>query len=243
VELEVARADRHLHAVTVAARLVERAGERRLGHAVEAEDAPLRRRRPRPQTPERLGLEHARPQLLELARRAGKRDRGAVAERQHDRRSRPDEPDPLRAGRQRRLLADARLEVGVRPPEALGDAARALLDRREERLVDDEPDPGGTREQLDGPVVVRGTESAGDDEQLVAEPLLERREEVGFQVADDGDAGGLNPEPAERLGEEWAVPVVSVAADELRARRDDRGARPGQRPRPESTRPAASPSA
>ncbi len=221
MDLEVPRADRHVHPVPVAACVGQRLGDSRLGHAVEAEHPPLGDGRPVEQPPQRLRLEHARPELLELPRRARQGDRRARARLEHDRRGRTDEADPGRPVGQRRLLADAILEVGIRTVQARRDAARELLDRRLELRVDPKPDPRRARQQLDRAVVVRRPETAGDAQQVVGEALVQRRLEVGRIVPHDRDARRVDPEAQERRSEKRAVPVVAVAADELGARRDD----------------------
>src|SRR5207302_1793135 len=70
VDLEVARADRRLDAVPVAARVGERLRDRRLARAEEAQDAPSRWTRALEQAAERVGLERTRPQPPELVGRA-----------------------------------------------------------------------------------------------------------------------------------------------------------------------------
>src|SRR5206468_2890676 len=70
--------------------------------------------------------------------------------------------------------------------------------------------------------VVRRAEAAGDREQVEREPLPQRRLEIGRVVADDGDPRRVDAEPEQRLCEEGAVAIVTVAAHELGARRDDR---------------------
>jgi hypothetical protein len=69
-------------------------------------------------------------------------------------------------------------------------------------------------------------EPAGGDDEVVRERLLERAPELARVVADEVDSRGLDAEPEQRLREEGAVRVAAVAANELRARDDDRGARP-----------------
>ena len=167
MELELARADRYVHAVSVAAGIGERPGDRRLGHAEQPQHATARNDRPRQQRRHRRRLADARPQRLELARGSGQRHDDPVAQRKHDRRCGADEPHPLRAVRERRLLADPVREVRVRPVESRGDRARKPLDRRLELLVDVEPDTRCAREQLDRAVVMGRAEAAGDDEQVV----------------------------------------------------------------------------
>ena len=136
----------------------------------------------------------------------------------------PDEPHPLRPVRKRRLLAHAGREVRVRPLEALGDGAGQLLDRRLELFLDMEPDAGRVGEQLDRAVVVRRPEPARDDEQVVLEPSPKSRLEIGRVVADDRDPRRFDTAAEKIRREVRPVAIGPVAANELRARRDDRGA-------------------
>ena len=94
VDLRLAGADRHLDPLPVPAGRRESLRHRRLGDAVEAEHAPLGRLCPGPQPLQGLRLEHARPELLELAWRPGKRDDDARAHLEHDGRRGADQPDP-----------------------------------------------------------------------------------------------------------------------------------------------------
>ena len=186
VDLEVARADRRLDPVAVAAGVVERLRDGRLGDAVEAQHAPLGRPRAREQPPQRLGLERLRPERLQLARRPGQHHRDRVAGLEHERRRGARRaPSDDRALGHGRLLAHARREVRVRPLQPLGDARETRLDLRLELRVDDERAPGGAREQLDRAVVVRRPEPARDDERSCASALAQRRLELVRVVADD----------------------------------------------------------
>jgi hypothetical protein len=47
-------------------------------------------------------------------------------------------------------------------------------------------------------------------------------------VPDDPDLGGLDPQAQQCLSEKRTVQVVAIAADELRAGDDERGADPAQ---------------
>ena len=88
--------------------------------------------------------------------------------------------------------------------------------------VDDELEPRRARDHLDGAVVVRRAEAAGDEARVGFQRVSERRFELGGVVADDRDPRRLEP-VAKRLGrEERAVPVSPLAADELAAGGDDR---------------------
>ena len=168
MDLEVARADRHLHAVAVAARRRER-----------LRDGRLRRRRRSAARAARGGCARASSRrsgsVSSTAGQSSCSSRGGPGsvtatqpvDLEHERGRRAGEPGDDRALGHRRLLAHAGGEVRVRPLHPLGDRARARLDPRLERLVDDERPPGGEREQLDGAVVVCRPEAARDDEQVV----------------------------------------------------------------------------
>ena len=171
VDLEVARADRHVHAVAVAARAASAwatADSRRRRRS--AARGARRARAAREQRAQRLGLEHARPELLQLARRAGQRDRDARAGLEHDRRRRARRARPTIApSGSVACLRTPCGEVRVRP------VAAASATRRESSSISAssssstcEADAGGAREQLDRAVVVGRPEAARDDEQVVA---------------------------------------------------------------------------
>ena len=122
MDLEVARADRGLHAVAVPSRLVERLRDRGLARAEEAEHPAARRLCAR-----ETRSAPARTSSADCHRRwssdggpgsatatqpfAASTTPGAV----------PASPSEAPAGGQRRLLAHARREVGVRPAQPLGD--------------------------------------------------------------------------------------------------------------------------
>src|SRR5205085_6464547 len=106
----------------------------------------------------------------------------------------------------RRLLAHARLEVGVRPAQALGDPPRHAADLPLERVVHRQLPSGDPGEDFDRTVVVRRAEAAGDDAEVGAEAFSERRLELVRPVADDRDPRRLEPEPKRLAGEERAVP-------------------------------------
>ena len=122
MQLEVARADRDVDTVAVAADDRERLCDLRLRGPVEPHHAPLRGVRTGKQPPQRLRLERTRPQRLQLARRTGQRNRDALPHLEHDRGRGAGEPDDDRALGDRRLLADAVLKIRVRPVQARGDA-------------------------------------------------------------------------------------------------------------------------
>jgi hypothetical protein len=94
---------------------------------------------------------------------------------------------------------------------------------------------GGSREELDGPVVVRRPQPARDDAEVSAQPLGERALELRLVVADDRDRRGLEPEQHELAREERAVPVGAVAPDELAAGDDDDAAQLRRRRRRRAT--------
>ena len=85
------------------------------------------------------------------------------------------------------------------------------------------------RERLDGTVVVGRAEAAGRDQQVVGEPVAERRLELGRRIADDPQLRRLDAEREQRAREERPVEVGAIAADELRPGDDDGGARPAYR--------------
>src|SRR5207244_8704648 len=60
-----------------------------------------------------------------------------------------------------------------------------------------------------------------DGAEIGAEPLAQRTLQLGRVVADDLDPGRLDPQPQQLLGQERAVPVRPVAADELAAGDDN----------------------
>jgi hypothetical protein len=84
-----------------------------------------------------------------------------------------------------------------------------------------QPDAGGTRDELDGLVVVRRPEPAGDDTELCLQPLGQRRLQLVVVVADDRDARRRNAEVDELLRDEGPVAVAALAANELAPRYDD----------------------
>ena len=215
--LEVVRADRRDEPLPLAARLLEGARDRRLGCAVDANHALVRRRNPGQQLPHRLGRERRAPQPLQLRRRAGQRDRHPLPLLQQHPGRRAREPERERARRQRRLLDDARLEVGVRPPEPLGDRTRHALDLRPQRLVHDKLAAGDAGEQLDRAVVVRRAEAARGDAQVGLEPVPQGRLEVVRVVADDDQPCRLEPQRDELPREERAVAVQSAAPGRARS--------------------------
>ena len=138
VDLELTSADGRLHPVPVAPGVGERLRDRRLARAVEAEHPPPGRLRAGQHAPHRLGLQRAGPEPLELRGRSGQDDGSAGARVENDPRRRSRQSERDRPGRQGRLLAHARLEVGVRPVEPLRDLPRDAADLGVQRLVDHE---------------------------------------------------------------------------------------------------------
>ncbi len=229
VDLEVTRADRRLDAVTVAARVGECLRDRGLADAVEPQDAPLWRRGALEHLRERRRGDRAWPEALELPGRPGQDDDDAAARVENDAGGGARNAERLGSLRQRRLLAHARSEIGVRASHALREAARDLLDLGLERGVDLELAPRDARDELDRPVVVRRPEPTRDQADVGLESLSQGRFQIGGVVTDDRDPDRLEPEPECLLGIEGAVEVGSLAAHELAARDDYRGARALQR--------------
>ena len=123
MQLEVACTDRHLDSVSIPAGGRQRAGDRRLRDTEEPERPPCGRLRALDQPQERRRLEHARPELLQLARRSRERDGHRTPGLEHDRRRGPDHLDPERAVRQRRLFEHTVGEVRVGPVQPFRDAS------------------------------------------------------------------------------------------------------------------------
>jgi len=159
--------------------------------------------------------------------RAWKHHDGARA-LEHEAGSGAGKAERLRARGQRRLLAHTRLEVGIRPPQALGDPPRDVLDLFLQRRVEDELPACDPRDELDRAIVVRRAEPARDEAEVRLQPFAERRFQLGGVVADDRDPRRLDAQPQQLRGQERAVPVRAVAADELAAGGDDEPARARQ---------------
>ena len=230
MDLELAGADRRLHPVPVAAGVRERLRDRRLARAVEAQHAPSRRRAAAraPAAPARSRARSATAAGAPTAGPAGRRPRRAPRVEHHPgRRARQAERDRVR--RKGRLLAHAVLEVGVRPLQPLGDHPRDRPDLLVQALVEHELAARSLRDELDRPVVVRRPEPAGDEAEVGAEAFPQRRLQLVGTVADDRDPRRLEAERERLCGEERPVQVGALAADELAARDDDRGAWPPRR--------------
>src|SRR5205807_1978408 len=144
----------------------------------------------------------------------------------------PGQTERRRARGQRGLLADTCLEVGVRPPQPLRDPPGDVADLALERLVDDELAAGRPREELDRPVVMRRAEPARDDAEIGSQPFAEGSLQLLRPVADDRDPRRLEAEAKRLAREKRAVPVGPLAADELAAGDDERGARPARKAQP-----------
>ena len=230
VDLEVARADRRLDAVPVAAGVGERLRDRRLARAVEAQHAPRRaaaraRARAAPaRSRARAATAAAAPRggpgrtTTGAVRRCSSTSPGAV----------PASPSETAPSGQRRLLAHARLEVRVRPAAAARrPRARPRRSPRAAPSSSTSVAAGGPRDELDRAVVVRRPEPAGDDAQVGVErppraPPRARRGRSPTIVI----RAGSSPSSSSLRGEERAVQVGALAADELAAGDDDRGPRP-----------------
>ncbi len=173
-------------------------------------------------------LGRSRPEAPQLGRWPGQRDRHPPLAFEQDPGRGAGKAEGDRAGRKAGLLAHACREVGVRPSEALREAAGDPLDLPLEVGVDAKLDARHLREQLDGAVVVGRTEAARCDADVRLERLAQRSLELGRPVPDDDHARRLDSEAPELAGDERAVRVAEVAAHELRARDHDDGARAGR---------------
>ena len=195
MHFEVTRADGHLEPAAVAAGLLECLGDLRLAEAEEAERPPQRRPASGKHPPDGLRLERVRPEPLQLDRGARQDHDGRPVRLDDEPRRRAREPERDRALRERRLLAHASSEVGVRSLHPLGHAPRDALDLRLQPLVDAELQAGDLREDLHRTVVVGRPEPAGGhDEVGRGDRLPERRLQLARVVADDLDPGGLEPQ-------------------------------------------------
>jgi hypothetical protein len=166
-------------------------------------------------------LECAAPNSLELSRRAWKRDRERSPGLEDDARRRPRQAERASSLRERRLLADAGLELLIRAPEALGEPSHHRLDLPLELRVDGEVTAGSASKQLDRAVVVRRSEPAGGDDQVEGESVAKRCLKLLRPVADDADPLRLDAARRELAREEGAVLVDPSAPDELAARDED----------------------
>ena len=92
-------------------------------------------------------------------------------------------------------------------------------------LVEPKTDPGGSSDELDGAVVMRRAEAAGDDAEVGVHPFGERAGQLVLPVADDRDPRGLDSAAQELGRQKGTVQIRAVASDELAAGDDDEGAR------------------
>ncbi len=173
------------------------------------------------QASHRRRLERPRPEPAQLAGRPGKGDRHAPVVLQEDGRRRAGEAEDGRAHRNGRLLAHAGDEVGIRPTDALGDAAGDGLDLEGELLVYDQLAAGDAGDRLHRAVVVRRPETAGEDRDVGPHGLANGLLELPRVVADDEHPRGREPEPRQLAREEGSVGVGLVSPHELAAREDD----------------------
>ena len=230
MDLEVARADRRLDAVAVAPGLRERTCHGRLADAVEAEHPPAGRRRAREHGLHGLAGDGRRPEPAQLAGRAGHHDVDAALTRDDEPGSGARDPDDDGSLGHRRLLRHPGREVAVRPAEPFRDPARDPLDRALELRIDAERGSGDPCDELDGAVVVRRAEPAGDEADVGVLRGTKRRLEVVRVVPDDHDPLRHETERERLAGVERAVPIGALAAHELAARDDDDRARPRAHP-------------
>ena len=185
-------------------------------------------RGPREHAANSLGLERPGPEPLELPRWPREDDDDHGAEIEHEARCRSGEPERLRAIRPRRLLAHARREVHVRPPEPVRDRSRDRADLFLEHAVENQLLPGDTRDELDRPVVVGRPQAARDEAEIGIESLPERVLEVLGAISDDRDRRRFQPQAHRLGGEKRSIAVLPLASDELGAGDDDRRARAAQ---------------
>ena len=195
--------------------------------AVEPQHAARRRLRAREQPPQRLRLECARPELLQLARRPGqRRPRRVSAELEHERRRGAREPDDD---------APSGIVACLRTPgskSAYGRRSRSATASRASPICASSSSSSRAagrrpREQLDRPVVVRRPEPARDDEQVVPEPFPDAASSsAGASPTMRTSAGSIPSESSDRRG--TARSGRCGRRGRARARDDDRSARPGQ---------------
>ncbi len=92
-------------------------------------------------------------------------------------------------------------------------------------FVEAKPHSRCPRNELDGAVVVRRAEPAGDHTEVgTPEPFGERLRELVFPVAHDRDAGRLDAVSLQLSRQKRPVQVAPIAADELAAGDDDESA-------------------
>ena len=164
---------------------------------------------------DRRRLQRPRPEALELTRRARQDDDDASLHLQHQAGRSARQPEGLGAFRNRRLLADAGLELLVGPAKPLREAADDTADLLLERRIDDELAPGNAGQRLHRTVVVGRAQPAGRDDETGAERLAKGPFQGIGPVADDEDALGLDPARAQLSGQKRPVLVRAPTADEL----------------------------
>ena len=225
VQLEVARADRHLDPVAVAARRGERLRDRRLRDAVEPQHRAARAR--------------ARARATGAAARSRARAARASAARA-----------AARAARRRRSSPTSSTTAGAvptSPTDSAPSGSVACLRTPCAKSVYGRPRRSATRRESSSicassssstcsptpaarasSSIVRsscvGPRPPETHEQVVASPSRSAASRSAGVVADDRDPRRVDAEAQERRREERAVAIVAVAAHELGARRDDRGA-------------------
>lgn len=127
-DLQIAGAHGDLHTALLVSGVGENARDRRLARAEQAKQSSLRWTGGHEEPPHRLVLHDASPEPAELTRRPGKRDRYPPVMLEEDGGRRAGETQGNAAGRKRRLLPNALLEVGVRHAQPVGDRAGDGLD-------------------------------------------------------------------------------------------------------------------
>ena len=221
VDLEVARADRRRDPVALAPGLLERARDLPTRSRRRSGARAARASRAREQDRRTGSASSARGQSrCSSGGGPGKHDDRAALGLEHEAGRRAGEPERRRApSGTRRLLADARLEVGVRPPQPLRDRARDRLDlglqarrRRTARAPRRARRSSTVRSSCVGP------SPPGDDAEVGVEPLAQRRLELLRVVADDRDPRRLEPEPQQLRGEERPVRVACGRRGRARCR-------------------------
>jgi hypothetical protein len=119
------------------------------------------------------------------------------------------------------LLAHARDEVRIRPPDASRDPTRDHVDLLRELLVHDQLPARDAGDRLHRAVVVSRPESAREHRNVRAHRLGDRLLELTGIVADDEHPGRREAETRELAGEKGPVGVGLVSPHELAAREDD----------------------
>ena len=220
-DLQIAGAHGDLHTALLVSSVGENASDRRLARAEQAKQSSLRRMCGDEEPLHRFVLHDAFPEPAELIRRPRERNRYPPTMLEEDSRRRAGEAQGNASGRKRRLLPNARLEVGVRHAQPVGDRAGDGLDLGVQTLVDLELPPCLPGEELDGPVVMRRAESSGDDAEVRLEPLPEGRAQLLGAISDDHEPFWSSSEPGQLAREESTVVIAQVSADELAAGEED----------------------